>query len=199
MKIVVDLANHVIETERLILRPWSLSDLDDFYEYARMPEVGPMAGWNPHTSKDGSQKILEMFINNKNDLAIVLKENNKAIGSLGVHQSWADEQEEFKELKVMELGYAMSKDYWGRGIMPEAVKAVIELCFDKFELDMLTIGHFDFNNQSRRVIEKCGFKYYKDGTYYSNQLDKQLEDKKYILLREDYELNRISLLKNEKR
>ena len=61
-----------------------------------------------------------------------------------------------------EIGYVVSKDYWGRGLMPEAVKAVIDYCFSVLGFDYLLCGHFNWNNQSRRVIEKCGFQFLKE-------------------------------------
>ena len=76
----------VIETERLILRPFEQSDLDDFYEYASVEGVGEMAGWKHHENKEKSQSILDLFITEDKTFAIVLKENNKVIGSLGVEE-----------------------------------------------------------------------------------------------------------------
>lgn len=64
-----------------------------------------------------------------------------------------------------EIGYVLSKAYWGRGLMPEAVKAVIRYLFDTVQLDFILVGHFDWNRQSARVIEKCGFQYIKSCPY----------------------------------
>ena len=151
-----------IETERLILRAFKQSDLDDFYEYAKVEGVGERAGWKHHESKDESQQILNSFISHDKTFAIVLKENNKVIGSLGVEEYGMEEAlTEFLEYKGREIGYVLSKDYWGKGIMPEAVKAVINYLFNELNLDFLTCGYYDFNNQSKRVQEKCGFKPYR--------------------------------------
>ena len=76
----VDLTNIVFETERLIIRAWKETDLEDFYEYAKVDGVGQMAGWNPHQSVQESKTILEMFIKGKNEFALELKENHKVIG-----------------------------------------------------------------------------------------------------------------------
>ena len=121
-----------LETERLILRPWTLEDLDDFYEYAKNPDVGPKAGWYPHKNKEESLEILNRFIDNKKTFCIVYKENNKAIGSIGIEKYGSEDKlTEFSHYYGREIGYAMSKDYWGKGIMPEAVKAVIDYLFNK--------------------------------------------------------------------
>ena len=68
---------------------------------------------------------------------------------------------EFHAYKGREIGYVLSRDYWGMGIMPEAVNAVINYLFNDLGLDFLTCGYYDFNRQSKRVQEKCGFKPYR--------------------------------------
>ena len=152
----------IIETERLKLRPFQQSDLDDFYEYASVEGVGEMAGWKHHENKEFSQEILDLFINEDNTFAIVLKENNKVIGSLGVDEYGMEQAlSEFFDYQGREIGYVLSKDYWGKGLMPEAVKAVIDYLFNIQNLDFLTCGYYEFNNQSRKVQEKCGFKPYR--------------------------------------
>ncbi|NLK75058.1 MAG: GNAT family N-acetyltransferase [Clostridiales bacterium] len=185
MDITIDVTNTIIETDRLILRPWQKCDLDDFYEYASVEGVGEMAGWRHHTSIDISKEILGSFISEKNVFAIEYKEDNKVIGSLGLHWSWANDESEYANLKVKEIGYVLSKAYWGKGLMPEAVKAVIRYCFKECKLDALTVGHFVINDQSRRVIEKCGFAFVKNSEYYSKQLETTFKDKKYIIFNND--------------
>ena len=68
---------------------------------------------------------------------------------------------EFFDYKGREIGYVLSKDYWGKGLMPEAVKAVIDYLFNVINLDFLTCGYYEFNSQSKKVQEKCGFKPYR--------------------------------------
>ena len=157
----VDVSNIRIETERLILRPWRESDLEDFYAYASVPGVGEMAGWKHHTSMDESKAILDMFIREKRTFALELKGNGKVIGSLGLEER--DFQE--KDKQGREIGYVLSKEFWGMGLMPEAVHAVIDYCFCSLQWDYLTCCHFLHNSQSRRVIEKCGFVYFADSRF----------------------------------
>ena len=144
----------VIKTERLILRPWKLNDLDDFYEYAKSENIGPNAGWKPHANKDESLTILKSFIESDEVRAIVNKENNKVIGSIGVHE---DNLRENPNSRM--IGYVLSEDYWGKGIMPEAVKAIIKYLFEEENLEVISCCHYPFNLKSKRVIEKCGFIY----------------------------------------
>ena len=157
----IDVTGIRLETERLILRPWRQEDLQDFYEYAHVDGVGQMAGWLPHKDLQKSKEILDLFMEEKITLALELKENGKVIGSIGLE--FPEEDPSLSQAqKGREIGYVLSKDYWGRGLMPEAVKAVIQYCFQELDYDWLTCGHFVWNNQSRRVVEKCGFVYWKD-------------------------------------
>lgn len=158
MNAIFDITNIRLETDRLILREWNLNDLDDFYEYAKEPGVGEMAGWTHHKNKEESLNILKMFIEEKKTFALVYKKNNKAIGSLGIElYKLEDKLSEFNNYYGREIGYVLNKDYWGMGLMPEAVKAVIDYLFNKLNYDFLLCGYFDKNNQSKRVQEKCGF------------------------------------------
>ena len=162
MNATFEIGDSVIETKRLILRPFRQSDLRDFNEYASVPGVGEMAGWKHHETIEKTQEILDMFIKEDKTFAIVFKKNNKVIGSLGVEKyGLEDKLTEFNGYYGREIGYVLSKDYWGKGIMPEAVGAVISYLFNDLNLDFLTCGYYDFNNQSKRVQEKCGFKPYR--------------------------------------
>lgn len=151
-----------LETERLLLRPFTQDDLDGLFEYASVPGVGEMAGWPHHESKEASQKILDMFIAEDKTFALVDRESGKLIGSLGIEEYGMEEKlTEFEGYIGREIGYVLAKDYWGRGLMPEAVRAVIDYLFGELSYDFLTCGYFDFNKQSARVQEKCGFRPYR--------------------------------------
>ena len=159
MNVNIDISNVRLETDRLVLRPFKEDDLDDLYEYACVDGVGQMAGWEPHKNKEESKAILDMFIKEKKVFA--LEFGGKVIGSLGIESYKEDDLPEFSDKKGREIGYVLSKEYWGLGLMPEAVKRVVEYCFCDLKLDFLLCGHFVNNNQSRRVQEKCGFVHYK--------------------------------------
>jgi len=141
-----------LETDRLILRAWSTDDVDAFYEYAKHPEVGLNGGWPPHTSKDISLEVIQYFIKENDIWAIVLKENNKVIGSVGLHSD-----SKRPGIKTKELGFVVSADYWGQGIATEASKRAIAHAFDDMELDLVSTYHKSFNARAKRVVEKCGF------------------------------------------
>ena len=159
----MDISGIILETERLTLRPWRETDLKDFYAYASIDGVGQMAGWNPHKSMEESRQILELFIAGKHTFA--LEYRGRVIGSLGIDEYPEDMYPELQDLRGRELGYVLSKELWGQGLMPEAVKAVIDYLFNRVSLDFILVGHFDWNRQSERVIQKCGFHYIKTIPY----------------------------------
>lgn len=174
----IDISETTLRTDRLILRPWRTSDLDDFYVYAKVDGVGQMAGWSPHQSKEESTRILELFIREKKTFA--LEYQGKVIGSLGIETYNEEQYPELEKLKGREIGYVLSADYWGRGMMTEAVQAVIPYLFETVELDFLLAGHFVQNTRSARVIEKCGFRYLKT-TEYHTQYGTTETSRQYIL------------------
>lgn len=140
-----------LETKRLILRAWRLEDAEAMFSYAKGETVGPRAGWKPHENVAESESIIRMFIEEDETWAVVLKEEGCPIGSVGLHKT--------KEENVRELGYVLAEEYWGRGVMPEAAEAVLRFAFEEMGLSTVTVGHFPFNMQSKRVIEKLGFSY----------------------------------------
>ena len=163
MNAPIDLSHVTLQTERLTLRPWRETDLEDFYAYAKVDGVGQMAGWTPHKNREESREILAHFISGKHSFA--LEYRGKVVGSLGIETYNEESYPELENLKGREIGYVLSKDYWGRGLMPEAVKAVIKYLFETVGLDFILVGHFQWNRQSARVIEKCGFQYIKSCPY----------------------------------
>ena len=174
----IDVTNIRMETDRLIIRPWRESDLADLYAYASHPDVGIHAGWNPHASLEESGMILAMFIREKKVFALELKETGRVIGSLGLEELNPDPMGEGKYGR--EIGYVLSKDYWGMGLMPEAVTAVIDYCFTVLNFDYLTCSHFLRNDRSRRVIEKTGFTFFGESGY-ETQLGHTEISRNYIL------------------
>lgn len=143
-----------LETERLILRQFVEGDLDDLFEYAQSPNVGPNAGWAPHKTKEDTAKIIKMFIEENEVWAIVEKKSNKVIGSYGLHN---DRKRDNSKAKM--IGYVLSEKFWGNGYVPEVTNRVLEYAFNELDLNIVSVYHFPFNERSKRVIEKCGFKF----------------------------------------
>ena len=145
------------ETERLILRPWMETDAEDLYEYAKDPRVGPSAGWPVHTSVENSRDIIRNVLSAPETYAVVLKENGRAVGSVGLKIG------EYSDLDLpdtqAEFGCWLGVPYWGQGLIPEALERLKEYAFDTLGMEMLWYGYYDENSKSKRVCEKCGFTY----------------------------------------
>ena len=159
----IDVSGAVLRTERLILRPWREEDLEDMYAYASIDGVGQMAGWKPHENRQESQQILKDFIENRKTFAVECR--GQVIGSIGVEEYREERFPELADKKCRELGFVLAKEYWGLGLMPEAAREVIRWLFEEAGLDAILCCHFRWNRQSRRVQEKCGFRYYADDRY----------------------------------
>ena len=142
-----------IETERLVLRPWREDDASALYEYASDPAVGPAAGWPAHKSTEDSLNILRTILMDDHTWAITIKPSDKPVGSIGIPQGkQPEEQGEY------EIGYWIGRPFWGHGYVPEAVRALLSLYFS-FGAERIWCAHAESNDKSRRVIEKCGFRY----------------------------------------
>ncbi len=163
MNAPVDITGIVLHTERLTLRPFYMSDADDLYAYASVDGVGQMAGWLPHRTIEDTYSILRLFLQNKNTFAVVYQD--KCIGSVGIEPYDDTVFPEYNSQRCREIGYVLSKAYWGQGLMPEAVNAVLTYLFESVKLDAVFCANFVQNKQSARVQEKCGFHYLCNGTF----------------------------------
>ena len=98
-----------LETERLILRRWEDSDAESLFEYAKDPDVGPIAGWPAHQSIEESRDVIKNVFNGKEAYAICLKTDNKTIGAIELklngHTDMTDRDDE------CELGYWLGKPF----------------------------------------------------------------------------------------
>ena len=87
-----------------------------------------------------------------------------------------------------EIGYWIGKPYWGQGLIPEAVKALLSRCFDDLSLDAVWCGYYDGNDKSKRVCEKCGFKYHHTNRDSTSPLGDTRTEHFHILTKETYHL-----------
>ena len=147
-----------LETDRLILRSWTEADAESLYEYAKDPDVGPIAGWPPHKSVEESLDVIRNVFNGKECYAICEKENGKAIGAIELklngHTDMTERDDE------CELGYWLGKPFWGRGYMPEAAREILRHGFEDIGMNTIWCGYYDGNLKSKRVQEKVGFRYH---------------------------------------
>lgn len=144
----------VLETERLVLRPWSEDDAEELYRYAADPDVGPIAGWPVHTSVENSREIIRTVLSAPETYAVCLKETGKPIGSIGLHRTDLAEQDD-----EYELGYWIGKPFWGLGLIPEASREILRYAFEDLGMNRIWCGYYDGNEKSRKVQVKLGFEY----------------------------------------
>ena len=146
----------VIETKRLILREIRLEDCNDMFEYASLPHFGPMAGWQPHRSVGETRSIIELFLNKKKygqlgTFAVILKEENKMIGTLELHTY-------IRGYKA-ELGYSINPKYQGKGYATEASIEAIVWGFEELGLSRIECTTYTYNIPSQKVCKKLAFTY----------------------------------------
>lgn len=143
-----------METRRIILRPWDISDAEELFKYAADPDVGPSAGWPVHTSVDNSREIIKEVLSDAETYAMVLKETGLPIGSIGLHHNDLAEKDD-----EVELGYWIGKPYWGQGLVPEAAEEMLRHAFEDLNVKRVWCAYYDGNEKSKRVQEKLGFKH----------------------------------------
>ncbi|MBR3020028.1 MAG: GNAT family N-acetyltransferase [Clostridia bacterium] len=147
----------MLETERLILRRWKDSDAESLYEYAKDPDVGPIAGWPAHQSVEESRRVIRDVLTGKEAYAVCLKTGGRAIGAIELklngHTDMTEREDE------CELGYWLGKPFWGQGMMPEAVREMLRHAFEDIGMNKVWAGYYEGNSKSKRVQEKAGFRY----------------------------------------
>jgi RimJ/RimL family protein N-acetyltransferase len=169
--------DRMIETKRLILRPLKQTDAKAIFHYAKKPNIGPSAGWEPHKNIEETKLILTWMMSQEHIFAITIKGDDTLIGTIGLHVRDHYQASD----PVREIGYVLDDDYWGLGIMTEAVSKVIEYGFYVLKLNEFIVAHQIHNIRSQRVIEKQHF----------IKTEQRLKDGKvlqyYHLTREHYE------------
>ena len=146
-----------IETDRLILRRFRVEDAEEMYaNWASDPEVTRFLTWPPHASVDVTLSLLADWVSRYEDggyfnWLMEYKETGKAIGNISVVR--LDES-----IEEAEIGYCMSRAYWGQELMPEALKAVMDYLFDVAGLNRVAACHDANNPKSGRVMDKAGMK-----------------------------------------
>ena len=175
-----------IETERLVLRVRTVADAEDIFDYASRPEVSYPAGFPPVKTLEDEIYYLEHILperNKKENLpagyGIVVKGTDKVIGSVDFNHRHEDD--------VLEIGYTLHPDYWGRGYVPEAARALIDLAFKDLGLHKIELSCFGYNIQSQRVAEKLGFTLEARIRDRKDAQGNRCDDLKYGLLKSEWE------------
>lgn len=168
-----------MESERIILRPLSLEDAEDLYEFTADEETTRFI-YEPYKDLDQAKRVLANYYLKEpiGKYAIVLKESNKMIGVIEfrVHE----------ETKGGELGYTLSRHYWGKGYMTEAGKLILELAFKVLEIERVFAATDIRNTASARLMSRLGMKH--EGTLRRNHMIKGVltDSVNYSILKEEY-------------
>lgn len=149
--------NPTLETERLILRKLGISDAQDVFEYARYPEVARYTTWDAHKSVEDAKAFiiwtLERYKRDKaGEWGIELKKTGRLVGAMGFVQLDLPNS-------LGSIGYVLSKEYWGKGIMTEAVRRLIYFGFEEMKLNRIEAVHIPENEASGRVMKKAGMSF----------------------------------------
>jgi len=159
-----------IETERLVLRPFTMDDLDEFALICADPQVMRFIGDGKPVSKEIVKDRMQSWINEFEEcgyglMALILKENNKLLGFCGFLHQIVDEE------SYIELGYRLETAFWGRGIATEAAMAVRDYALNQLKFtSLISIIHVD-NEASKKVAQKIGMRLMKKTTFKGNLVD----------------------------
>lgn len=146
----------ILKTQNLILRPWEIDDAEELYHHAKNPKIGPIVGWSPHKNVENSLEIIQSVFARDETYAVTL--NGQIIGcvALLIHPDgnyyWGDNN--------AELGYWIAEDFWGNNYAYEASEKLLEHAFEDLKLNKIFASFKKSNYQSKRVLEKLGFKYF---------------------------------------
>lgn len=144
----------MMETERILLRPWRDSDAEALFKYASDPVVGSRAGWLPHKNVEESLEIIRTVFHNDTTWAIMLKATDEPIGCIGYGPCTLDLPARENEPLV---GYWEGKPYWNQGICTEALQMVTAHIRESTDIRSLISSHYIDNLASGQVMLKCGF------------------------------------------
>ena len=173
-----------LETSRLILRKFKLTDVDDLFEYASNKNIDKYVPWHVYNDRNEAVEFINSKIQRYNEgklssWAIELKKNNKMIGSIDFGK-W------YTKSNCATIGYTISCDYWNNGYATEALREVIKFGFETMKLHRIQMEHVKENVASGKVMMKNGLKYegtLRDAAYYKG---KYYDKKIYSILKKEY-------------
>ena len=182
-KVFADLPE--LETQRLLLRRMRLDDARAMFAYASDPEVTRYVLWDTHASVEDSEAFLRFAVEGYRagdfgGWGVVLKDSGEFVGTCGLDAGYAPEHAR------AEIGYVLAREHWGRGLAPEAVRAVIRFGFGRLGLNRLEARCIAENTASARVMQKAGMT--REGTLREREHIKgQFRDMElYSILRREY-------------
>lgn len=147
----------MLQTNRLILRPWEDSDAESLFEYAKDPAVGPAAGWPTHQSVEESMSVIQTVLRRPESYAVCLQSDGEAIGAIALKQNGDTDLTDRED--ECELGYWIGRPFWGQGLIPEAASALLRRAFEDLGMRRVWCAYYEGNARSKRVQEKLGFRH----------------------------------------
>lgn len=173
-----------LHTERLLLRPFHIDDVDDVYAYATDPE---WARYNqpvpqPYTRHHAEQFVESCVLADRNvhvEFALVL--SGRVVGSVRLS---------FRGEGRAVLGYSLAREHWGNGLVPEALRAIFDWAFATRQVEQIITSADERNRRSWRVMEKLGMKREALVRGSRTARDGPADEVHYSLLREEWEQRR---------
>jgi len=178
----------VMETDRLVLRRWTMQDINGYVRFAADPAVMMAAGARHVLSPAEAHYALKHSAEDPYCFAMQLKQTGEVIGMIKY-------QKDVRRVQVngVSVAYELAQAYWGNGYMTEALRAMVRYAFEVMQMDVVGISHFTENHRSRRVIEKAGF--YREGVIpraFCRFDGAVFDEVSYSILREEYFTGRMS-------
>lgn len=177
-----------IETERLLLRRWSMQDMTGFLRIAADPGVMMAAGAKPVLSPGEAEAELKRASDDPYSFAITLKSTGEIVGKI----KYQNDERRYN-VNSVSVGYELARIYWGNGYMTEALRGMVRHAFEHMEVDVVGIHHFVENERSRRVIERAGFIF--EGVIpcaYRRFDGRVFDEASYSILRSEYRTGALS-------
>lgn len=175
----------VLETPRLILRPMTMRDAADIYDFCRDKEVARHVLWDAHRSLADSREYLRFMLRQYREgrpssYGMVLKDTGRLVGTIGF--MWLNE-----ENSTVEVGYSLAHGQWNKGLTTEALRALIDMTFTYLHVHRIEAQHDVANPASGRVMLKCGMR--QEGVLRGRIYNKGkfVDVALYAILREDWE------------
>jgi len=142
-----------LETERLILRDWEKTDLDDLFKLWSNPNVTIPEGSLPKKTREECIPTFNYFLKFKNNYAVVYKSTETVIGSIGLNEDGGGIKD------ALNMGFILNESYWNQGIITEACKTIIANAFEFSPI--ITVTHAIDNKRTEHIVKKLGFTYVK--------------------------------------
>jgi ribosomal-protein-alanine N-acetyltransferase len=171
--------NSVLESNRLILRPFTIDDIDDVLLYASDNIVTKYLTWPSYMDISQVEEVVKKYYIGKEGIfAIELESEQKCIGCIGLSV--------YIEHNKASFGYVLNREYWNKGYMTEALNIILDFSFLKLELNRVEATHYIGNEGSGRVMQKCGMKYEGTGIQELKVKDIYQDVAHYAILRNEW-------------